>query len=350
MISLGIIEAKQEFIDFLYSRPVYIRAVSRDLYLTRCPFCGDSRTTARTGHLYILVKPDTNYKMVYYCQKCQEHGTVGQELVTMLDGNESVLNCVMGINKTAISASHTQQEVGFRSFDVSLPDIVAPAYVKKVRYVENRLGISIDKTLMRELKIIVSPYDFLVMNDIKETRYKKNMMNCLERDYVGFLSTGGSHILFRDITDTHEYSWLKYPIFYDSKYNHVFYSYSSGDIDVFDKDPITVNLSEGVMDAIGVKHHFYKDVSNDLNIAVCGRNYYSIIKWLVSIGVFGSQVKLNFYLDNDAQYSNGKELALPNALIQRVKALFGQVTTYKNLIGKDYGVAKDKIMLDKRVV
>ena len=345
---MDIVDSKQQFINFLYSRPVYIRAVNHDLYLTRCPFCGDSRSTAHTGHLYILIKPDTNYRMVYYCQKCQEHGTVGHELITMLDGDDDVLNCITNINKTAVSAPNVK-DVGFHSFESVLPDTVGPNYVRKIRYIENRLGISIDDQLRKDLKIIVSPYDFLVANDIKDIRYKKNMMNCLERDYVGFLSTGGSHILFRDVTGTHEFSWLKYPIYPESKYNHVFYSYS-GDIDIFTKETTTINLSEGVMDAIGIKQHFYKENCNDVNIAVCGRNYYAIIKWLVSKGIYGSRVDINFYLDNDAQYNNGKELRLPDVLIDRTKALFGRVAVHKNLIGKDYGVTRDKIMIDRKLM
>lgn len=345
---MNVVEAKQQFISFLFGRPAYKRAVSHDLYLTRCPFCGDSRTTLNTGHLYILVQPDTNNKMVYYCQKCQEHGIVGSELVTLLNGDESVMSSVLDINKkgTASSKSYGGE---FKPFNAVIPDIVAPAYVKKIRYIENRLGITIDEQMIQDLRIIVSPYDFLVSNDIKKIQYKWNMMNCLERDYVGFLSTGGSHILFRDITGTYKLPWLKYPIFPESKYNHVLYTMSSV-VDVFSRDTVTVNLSEGVMDAVGIKQHFYSTTEHDVNIAVCGRNYYATLKWLVSMGIFGSNVNVNFYLDNDQQYNNGKEMEIPAILVDRVKALFGEVYTYKNLIGKDFGVTKDKIMRDRRIL
>ena len=310
--------------------------------------CGDSRTTLNTGHLYILVQPDTDYKMVYYCQKCQEHGIVGAELVSMLDGDQDLLKSVSTINKDG-KITKKMHETTFTVHDVNIPDIVAPAYMKKIRYVENRLGINIDSSLMKDLKMIVSPYDFLVMNDIKTLQYKKNMMNRLERDYVGFLSAGNSHILFRDITDTYEFPWLKYPIFPESKLNHVFYTYS-GMVDIFTKDTITVNLSEGVMDAVGIKQHFYKDATQDINIAVCGKNYYAVIKWLVSMGILGSNVTMNFYLDNDSQYGNGKDDSLPSIVLERATSLYGNVYQYKNLIGKDYGVCKEKIMVDRKKI
>lgn len=347
---MTITEAKDAFVHFLFSRPVFTRTVeeSRGLYVTRCPFCGDSSTTERTGHLYILVRPDTDFKMVYYCQKCQEHGVVGKRLIAELDGDNSVLDCVTSINKDAVNEISSRGEE-FTTFDVKIPDTVNPAHHRKIEYVEKRLGIPIDNTMRQDMRLITSTYDFFILNEIKKASYKKNMMSIIERDYVGFLSAGGSHILFRDITDTHEFAWLKYPIFRDSLYNHVFYTYA-GEIDIFTKDRITVNLSEGVIDALGIKYHFNVDSKNDINIAACGRNYYVIIKWLVSKGIYGKNVDVNFYLDNDKEFNNGKDLPLQKDTIEVTKSLFGKVRRYKNLIGKDYGVPKEKIMLDNRLL
>lgn len=347
---MTITEAKDVFVRFLFSRPVFTRTVeeARGLYVTRCPFCGDSSTTQRTGHLYILVQPDTDFKMVYYCQKCQAHGTVGRRLISKLDGDSSILNCVDSINKEAVNEIMSRGEE-FTTFDVKVPENINPAYYKKIAYVERRLGIDIDDSMRWDMRLIASTYDFFILNNIKKANYKTYMMNLIERDYVGFLSAGGSHILFRDITESHEFPWLKYPIFRESLYNHVFYTYSS-EIDIFTEDPITVNLSEGVMDTLGVKYHFNKDSKNDVNIAACGRNYYTIIKWLVSKGIYGKNVDVNFYLDNDKEYNNGKELPLQKDVIEVTKSLFGNVRKYKNLIGKDYGVPKEKIMLDRKMV
>lgn len=345
---MDIREAKQQFIDFIYSRPGYKRTVNRNLYLTRCPYCGDSRTDLNTGHLYILVSPEETSRMVFYCQRCQEHGVVGDELVTLLDGDESVRGAVGVINTKGTTSKKTSSKQ-FTYFDAILPDEVPPAYTKKIKYIENRLGISITNDLMKKLKIVVSPYDFLIANDIKKTMYKPKMMNILERDYVGFLSTGNSHILFRDIANTHSEPWLKYPITPESKSNHVSFSYDVG-VDIFSKDEITVNFSEGVFDAIGVKEYFHKDNPNTVDIAVCGMNYYAMIKYLVHIGLVGSNVSLNMYLDNDKEFNNGKEWKIPRYMKDVTKALFNRVAVYRNLIGKDYGVKKEEILLDKKLL
>ena len=57
---LSIPETKQGIIDFLYSRPEYVRHVHGDEdyggeYRTRCPYCGDSQKELNTGHFYMKI-------------------------------------------------------------------------------------------------------------------------------------------------------------------------------------------------------------------------------------------------------------------------------------------------------
>lgn len=347
---MNIAQGKQLFIDFLYSRGVYKRRVTNDLYLTRCPYCGDSRTTLNTGHLYIRVDPDNDNRMVFYCQKCQEHGVVGNELIALLDGDDELLSAINVINRYGVASKRYDEGREFIYFDYQLSNIVGPAYRRKITYIENRLGINITTDKMEELKIVPSAYDFLIKNDIKGTSFNKRTMNLLERDYVGFLSTGNSHILFRDVTDSHEYPWLKYPITKESRRNLVTFSYSGG-VDVSSMEPLVINLSEGVFDTIGIREHFHSGSQRKTrDMAVCSQNYYGVVKYLVSVGVFGANTELNLYFDNDKDFNNGKETKISNYMLKVCKSLFGRVNAYRNLIGKDYGVKKEKILLDKRTL
>jgi hypothetical protein len=344
---MNIRDYKINFIDFLFSRPEYKRRVTKDLYLTRCPFCGDSKTSYHTGHLYIKVEPESDSKMVYYCQKCQEHGVVNKELIVLLGGTQNIIDGVTSINKLGKSVKNNSDDKQFKYFDLKLSDVVNPAYRRKIDYIENRLDVAIDNTLQSRLKIVTSFYDFFVMNNIKKAMFPNDLMNTLERDYVGFLSVGNSHILCRDITDKYKYPWLKYPIFPESKNNNVIFSYATS-IDVFSSEPITVNLAEGVMDTIGIKEYFYKD-QNTVDISVCGQNYYATIKYLVSIGLIGKNVSLNFYLDNDKSF-NGRDTSLPKYVKDASESLFGNVSMYLNVKGKDYGVKKNEIILNKKII
>lgn len=342
-------EAKQQFIDFLYSRPVYKRPVTRDLYLTRCPYCGDSRSSYNTGHLYIRIEPDSDSKMVYYCQRCEEHGRVGQELIELLEGGSELQEGIALINKNGVSRSRAETIREFMYFEAMIPDRIADNYRKKIAYIEKRMEFIITPEMIQSLKIIVSPYDFLILNKIKKLSFKRRAMSILERDYVGFLSTGNSHILFRDITNTHEHPWIKYPIYPESSRNMVSYSYAK-DVDVMSTDPFIINIAEGVLDIIGVSEYYYKDFDNTLNIAAGGRNYMAILTYLIHIGLFGDNITLNVYMDNDKQFNTkgGKDIGIPNYFYDKMSPLFGEMNVYHNLIGKDYGVPRDKIILDKK--
>ena len=68
------------------------------------------------------------------------------------------------------------------------------------------------------------------------------------------------------------------------------------------------------------------------------------------MGIVGSMVNLNFYLDNDKEFNDGKEQDLPFVLVERTRAVFHTVNAYKNLIGKDYGVKKKDILIGKQTI
>ena len=56
-------EIKEKFISQLYERDIWIRKVSEDQYVTRCPFCGDSSNPSH-GHFYIKLNLNDNQNIV----------------------------------------------------------------------------------------------------------------------------------------------------------------------------------------------------------------------------------------------------------------------------------------------
>lgn len=339
-------EGKAKFLEFIFNLPKYKRMVNTNLLLTRCPYCGDSRSNFNTGHLYIWVEPTSDRKMGFVCHKCKEHGVVSSELITLLGGDNSLLDAIGEINKKGISSKADSIERQFKYFDVKLPDKLRQPYKRKVDYIESRLDIKMDWDKMNELKVITSIYDFLTLNEITTPMFKPELMNVLERDYVGFLSVGNSHIICRDVTCSHMEPWMKYPIFPDSVNNGVMFAYNT-ELDVFSSEEMSINLSEGVFDAVGIKEYFHKN-ENSLDIAMCGKNYHATIKYLASIGLFGSNITLNFYMDNDKQFNKGRDNELPESVITIAKALFGKASIIHNMKGKDYGVKKDEIILNRK--
>jgi hypothetical protein len=343
-------EIKLAFIDSLYGRGEYIRQVNDIQYRTRCPFCGDSKSNLNTGHLYIKINPDDNYPMVYHCFKCEESGVVDDNLLLALNiGDINLKSNITTLNKTSdrIKGQKFLTDDEVINFNYKLPEVKD---YNKIKYIEDRLGCNLSIEDIEKFKIITSLRDFLICNNIKEITMENYICHNIEKNYVGFLSFGGAYILFRDITNTQQYRWIKYPTTNDSRGCKLFYSISNS-IDVFTKDNININLSEGVLDILSAYKNLNYNNSNDLDIAVCGKQYLYVLNTLSSMGFIGSNINLNIFSDNDEVFNNKNNkptnIEYFKKLLHKNKYLYNSTNIYYNLIDKDIGVSKDKIKLKK---
>jgi predicted nucleic-acid-binding Zn-ribbon protein len=352
---LNIQETKEGIIDFLYSRNAYVRRVHGDPqfggeFQTRCPYCGDSQKEYNTGHFYMKVIVGNNSVIPVHCFKCDYSGVFTPETYDLMGGtSEELRNGIIYLNKKGkyIKGASVIEDK-YRYYERVIPEEYR--YQKKLDYIANRMGKDFTMEEYQEMKVITSLYDFLIANKIKTSLFSKEKRLLLEKDYVGFLSAGNSHILFRDITDTHNMPWVKYPIDEESTTNKVYYGLSAS-LDMFTEEPITINLAEGVMDILGVHHHLDTRSENVLNYAITGQNYNSIILHLISIGVVGSNVTLNIYSDNDLIYSdNGNQRSsekMHRKYLEKYKPIFKKINLFYNMKGKDYGVKKEGIIVKK---
>ena len=346
-------EIKEDFIQALFSRPgIWTRKVNDTEYRTRCPFCGDSMKNPNTGHFYIKVNVNDNYPIQCYCFLCEEGGVLQPSTLSLLDIDDVSLKSEMStMNKTSdkVDKKGMINNVEMKTFDYDLPEITLGP---KTKYIEDRLGIhGFQKEEFQKMKVITSLRDFLLTNNIKRITCKTMIANKLEDHYVGFLSYGNSHILFRDITNKEELSWVKYPITPESGANRIFYSMQS-EIDLFTSEEIIINLAEGVMDILSASYNLGYNGPNILNICVSGKYYDSLILFLVSMGFVGSNITINIFADNDAVFNNKNQnkttsLTYYQKMLEKYKCLFGNVYVYYNLKYKDIGCHRDDIKLQK---
>ena len=329
----------------------YYREVDDRRILIRCPFCGDS-TNPRHAHLYIVLNIENNYNPGYICHKCGEHGAVNEDFLTMLDiANPNLKAELHVLNKTSERRSHNgyTEETKMEYFDYKIPMIRRGS---KTAYLEERLGRSFSDQELKDCKVITSLYDFMTQNQIPENeyRYPAWQMNILERDYLGFLTYGNSHILLRDITNTHDLSWLKYPITLQSAENNVIYTLAA-ELDPLSPKPIIINICEGVMDIVSVCYNLGYDKPGTLNVCITGNHYEKFILFLINLGLVGSNITINIFADNDAVFNPKakRKTTLPyfQKVFRKAKYLFGSIYVYYNVIGKDCGVPRDKIRLQK---
>lgn len=342
---------KEEFIDYLKERGGYFKKVHEGQYRMRCPFCGDTQKNLNEGHLYIKSHLNTTDPIAYNCFKCGESGYDIEKLLNALGCEEELKNRL--IKGTKKNKRVRKNNSIIMDFNYKIPDFNIDS--KKLRYIDSRFEIDFSKEDYENMKVIPSLYDFLVLNKISKTPFENYVLEILEKYYVGFMTSGNSHILFRDITDTQKISWIKYPISKESMQNRVFYTFRQEPIDIFTKEDITINLSEGIFDCIGVAYHFNYLSSNTMNISVAGKKYIPIINFLIQLGLVGNNIIINIFSDNDEQFNKNKKYNTTSyeylsSCLKKYRPLFKELNIIHNMKNKDYGVPKEKIKIKKRSV
>lgn len=345
-------ELKKEFIDFLETRGEYFKKVHEGQYRIRCPFCGDTQKNLNEGHLYIKAELDNDYSVVYNCFKCGEHGYLNEDLINLLGFDNDTKERL--INETKNNKKRKPTNSLIANFNYHLPEIdIIP---NKLTYIDDRLGISFSKEEYQNMKVITSIYDFLMINEI-DLRPSDYILDILQKYYIGFLTNGNSHILFRDVTDTQKYSWIKYPIAKESKMNRVFYTLRQNPIDIFTNDDITINISEGVFDCLGIAYHLGYLGNNIMNVSVTSSQYVSFIIFLIQLGLVGNNITINIFSDNDELFNKDKKKKYYTTSfdyiekqIKKYRPLFKRINLYHNMKKKDYGVHKEDIKLIKKSV
>lgn len=345
-------ETKERLLNFFNERKdVYFRHVHTTEYVTRCPYCGDSMKQVNIGHLYMNIDVESDFNIPIICFKCNYTGILTSETLDLMGCEDrDLISQIQVLNKNGKIKRGSNSEFLYLYFDRILPEI--HRYPNKINYIENRLGVQFTAEDLKEMKIITSLYDFLIANQINSSSFNQQQRMLLERDYVGFLSSGNSHILFRDTTEKNEIRWIKYPIEEESRRNHVFFGLDAK-IDVFTKESITINLSEGIIDVLGVAYHFEYHKQNTFNIGVCSQNFDGMIRHMIEVGAFGENVTLNIFVDNDKDYN--KKVKYKESIekhhkryLEKYKPLFNSINLYYNLRYKDYGTQKDNIVLEKK--
>lgn len=347
------VEIKLNLISSIRNATSYYRQVTDVEHLTRCPFCGDSLNPNK-GHMYMHIVLDDTSPIQYHCARCGEGGYLTPNVLRRFGIESNDLKQLLDQlnHHTGRRDRRMIMEKSYAMFNYALPDRVK--YPMKLKYIEDRLGITVTEDVINECKIITSVADFLKTNEIDSLTADKSVVTMYEYDYIGFLSYGNSYILLRDVSGRHkDFSWIKYPITDASRGSKIFYSMSSA-IDIETEDPITINIAEGVFDIISIGYNLKQNKLNTINIANTGKEYSSLISFLVSKGLVGSNVILNIYSDNDKIFNkkeNSKrrvktELQDYKGDLYPYKFLMNGVYVKYNQVFKDYGTTKDNIFIE----
>lgn len=351
---MSLLNNKKDFKTELIELLMETQGASRprfDDICVRCPICGDSIKSRDHGHFHIIINTNEDEEPIFYhCFRCTSSGILTPSLLRELGIYDVEITTPLNkYNKMITKRLKNSLELrdGGVNLKFQLPQLLNLAEPKR-RYLNRRLGVDLSFEEWINFKAVFNIGELLMANNIQKFNMSKENVRLIHDDYVGFASTRNETITFRDTkycTDPIEAKarqrYFKYPVV--KSINSVKNMYIiPNKIDLMTTEPLEINIAEGIMDILGIYFHVdNRESTNKIHCAVCGSGFYNVCKYFIHLGLFGDNVTINIYSDQDRKPWFYKEL------FNQLRPLVGNINLIYNDLGKDCGVPKDKIRLSK---
>ena len=341
------IQVKERILAQLQTLPVCKPDSARRNWVVRCPYCGDSKT-ANHGHFSILIDMDSDAPIMCNCFKCKESGILTTQTLEDLGlfCDSSLAGQLSYFNMRAANSSYFKDKI--KRF--TIPQTVdCVENLRKVDYINRRLGANLTFEDCESFKIILSFIQFIQENHIPLSNghdgsmLKSGTVRELDRNYVGFLSANNNKIIFRDVTpDGSGFFGRYYKVTIDqlNVSPNSFYALINR-FNLLYTDPIDIHIAEGTFDILGVYLNIEREQSqNSLFFANGGYGFGAILKYLIYTGV---TTDINLHIYSDADKSDEDHLKLLSKPFYQV--WLDDVRVHRNAMHgeKDFGVSKDLI-------
>ena len=307
--------------------------------IKRCHICGDSRDLS-DAHMYIGMR---NGAIVYNCFKCNACGIVDGKFLRDMDCYDpNIIYAVQSQNKNSSGSNSTN----LGSFKIYKPKSMVIPYsnnefaAKKLNYIRNRLGIQIEYNNLIDYKIILNLKDFLTANNITNYTREPQLVDLLDKFFMGFLSMDNSYVIMRRLIPEG-----KLPKCIDTRYvNYNIWGSNNGvktyiiPSVIYPQKHLEIHIAEGCFDILSIRMNLVPDASNSIFCAISGKSYMSVVKYFITAyGFIG--FTLHIYPDNDID--DREMIKIKQAIsIFNIK-LFIHRNTYPG--EKDFGVPKNRI-------
>ena len=318
-----IIDILADLKQYLLNTPYAKENSSGTHVMIRCPICGDSTKHLDSTHCYVNIvygKP-----VSYYCFSNCSSGHYVDELFLNSIGisDPEMIYNIKKYNLSFLNNNSKYKESIKKKTNLNIPDYI-DRY--KLSYIENRLSCKIEN--ISELKIIFSIYDFIRINNLNYNM-TENMIELLDKKYVGFLSADNSYIIFRN-TESNKMRYINYPIYNDSgNWGYKTYIIST-EINLM-SDSVECNLAEGIFDIMSCYLNINKkNKKNKLYISVNGSGYLGLIKRILHMGFIGN-LDINIYSDKDKPPEYYNNLKIIKKFCKSIKLFYNNYPGEKDI-------------------
>lgn len=266
--------------------------------LCRCQICGDSPNPS-SAHFYIGPLKDDSKPLQFDCKKCGASGLLDGDALRKIGVYDYELAVMVKEHNSAISSSTG----GVYNFSKSIYK-VRNTYITddgisqaKLKYINQRLGLSLTYDDCIKSKIVLNLYDILNDNGVtKLTRYP-DIVDQLNKYFIGFLSYDNCFLNMRrlcpegKVYKSIDKRYINYNIFDKIDNSMRFYVIPSM-IDLLNPRPINVYITEGPFDILSVKYNIAKS-DNEIYISVGGKSYLTAIKFVIGqLGIINAVIHL----------------------------------------------------------
>lgn len=316
-----------------------IAAGGREI-VKRCHICGDSKDQTN-AHMYIGLKHD---RIVFNCFKCGAKGTVDHKFLRDMGiYDQNILD--IGIEQSKLS---NNQNVYRGSNDLltnqRIRTLLNPIYNneyarKKLVYISERFGHAFNSNDSSRFKIVINLKQFLEFNSIEKFTRAPDMVDLIDKFFVGFLSIDNKYVILRRLVPEG-----KLPEFIDHRYINYNIFGSEGSkfycipnaINIL--EPVDLYIAEGAFDIISIYLHCAPIGSNAVFLASCGKSYIEVAQdCIIRHGIFVRSMHL--YVDGDVPNKSIKSKLVD------IDRFVGDIFIHRNEFSgeKDFGVPMNRI-------
>lgn len=310
----------------------------------KCHICGDSKDP-KSRHMYIGLQRQSGL-IVYNCFKCNSSGIVNSTFLRDMDYYHNTVELGIEIDKYNAKILNNPRNIALRYKESNIA--YANNYIfnkdmamRKLEVINKRLDTTLSLEEASNLKIIFNLKDFLYSNNIRELTRNPNIVDILDKYFMGFLSVDNSFITMRRLVPEG-----KLPEFIDKRYvnYNVFGKIDNScrhyiipvNVDTF--KPIKIYITEGTFDILSMYLNVVEDKNQCIFSSIGGKSYYMMIKFFLE--KFGF-INIEFHLcpDNDVTDDYLSDI------FYKLKPYNIPLYIHRNISDgeKDFGVCKSRI-------
>ena len=307
--------------------------------------CPDSRNPS-SAHFYISIPKNEEEPSLYYCHKCGCSGMVTHNTLINWGIYDKQIALELGeynnkISKNPKSKKYFNHQTYLLSHSYTTLDDKSE---EKRQYIVDRLGYNLSYQDLNQLKICLNLKDLLNENKIFKLSRNENIVNELDREFIGFISIDNAFInLRRTCPEGRVYKeidrrYVNYKLFDKFSTEQRFYTIPTV-VNLNRPARTKLHIAEGPFDILSIYLNC-RNKEEGIYTSVTGNNYLNIIMhFLITYQL--PFIELHLYPDNDKFGDINRLNYMINKIPDKTIPVFIHKNTYPG--EKDFGVPLTKI-------